>query len=172
MDVQRSFTIPTQNEQAIQVSVRQLPAMRVAYQRHFGSYNEPGVQAAFDDLQKWAAARQLDRDGEYLGIPWDDADVTPGSKCRFDACLRIDAETWTGSGVNTQVIPMGRYAVHRCHVTENHFDAPWTRLMCEWLPGSGYLPSDGPRFEKYLSDGSHDPDGCWDLEICLPVTPL
>ena len=154
------------------VSVRDLPATRVAYQRHFGSYNEPGVQTAFDELQRWAEARQLNRNGEYLGIPWDDADVTPLERCRFDACLRIGADVWTGTGVNTQTIPAGRYAVYRCHITANDFDTPWTQLMQIWLPSSGYQPADGPRFERYLSDGNGDPEGRWELEICLPVAPI
>ena len=154
------------------VTVRDCSAIRVVYRRHFGSYNEPGVQTAFDDLQRWADARRLHHEDCYIGIPWDDTDVTPDKKCRFDACLEIDDGVWLGNGVNTQIIPAGRYAVYQSEVIDNNFDLPWTRLLRVWLAGSGYQPADGPRFERYHSDGSQDPKGCWDLEIFLPVIPL
>ena len=156
----------------LKVIVRSLPEVRVAYRRHFGSYNDRGVQATFDELQRWAEARQLHVDDRYLGIPWDDSDITPNDKCRFDACLQIDDGIWPGAGMNTQSIPAGRYAIFRCDVIQHDFDLPWTRLMRHWLPRSGYQPADGPRFERYFSDGQLTPDGRWDIEICLPVVPL
>ncbi len=156
----------------LNVVVKSLPEIRVAYRRHLGSYNDPGVQATFDELQRWAEARQLHVDDRYLGIPWDDSDITPDDKCRFDACLQIEVGIWPGAGMNTQTIPAGRYATFRSEVLLHDFDVPWTRLMRHWLPGSGYQPADGPRFERYFSDGQLTADGRWDLEICLPVVPL
>lgn len=157
---------------ALNVVVKSLPEIRVAYRRHFGSYNQPGVQTAFDELQRWAEARQLHIDDRYLGIPWDDSDITPIEKCRFDACLQIEDGIWPGAAMNTQSIPAGRYATFRTEVVHHDFDLPWTRLMRNWLPRSGYQPADSPRFERYFSDGQLTPDGRWDLEICLPVVPL
>lgn len=154
------------------VEVRSVPAYRVVYRRHFGAYNDPGVQAAFDDLVRWAKPRGFDLLERYLGIPWDDADVTTENKCRFDACVMIPGDVRLERSLNTQTIPKGRYAVFCCEVVANDFDLPWTTLMRDWLPGSGFQPADGPRFEKYLTDGGHDPEGCWQMEVCLPVKPL
>ena len=155
-----------------QVVVRSLPTQRVAYRRHFGSYHDPEVQAGFEELERWAIARSLHADDHYLGIPWDDAEITPEQKCRFDACLLVAEDTWLGVGVNSQIIPAGKYATFRTIIIGHDFDLPWTQLMRSWLPTSGYQPADGPRFERYYSDGSHDPEGRWDLEVCLPVRPL
>ncbi len=154
------------------VEVRMVPGFRVVYQRHFGSYDAPGVQTAFDDLVRWAKPRGFDLRERYLGIPWDDSGVTVEDKCRFDACLIVPGEVRLESGVNSQLIPQGRYAVSRCAVVANDFDLPWTQLMRDWLPASGFQPADGPRFEVYHSDGSHDPQGRWQVEVCLPVQPL
>jgi AraC family transcriptional regulator len=157
---------------AIHVEVRDLPALRVAYRRHFGSYNDPGVQQAFDELRRWAEPRGLYDPENCLGIPWDDHDITPEEHCRFDACQIVDAEDRVDAGVGQQTIPAGRYAVYCCEVVQDDFDSPWTDLMQNWLPISGYQPADGPRFERYLTDGSQDADGRWQIEICLPVRPL
>ena len=159
-------------ELAKSVAVRELREARVVYRRHFGSYNDPGVQAAFDALARWAKPRGLDHFDRYLGIPWDDAEVTPANRCRFDACLIVPVAARLDGGINWQEIPAGRYAVHSCEVVQHDFDLPWTKLMRGWLPQSGYQPADGPRFESYHSDGSTDLAGRWRIDVCLPVVPL
>ena len=154
------------------VTVRCLSAVRVVYQRHFGSYRDPGVQAAFDRIVRWAKPCGLDVFDQYRGIPWDDADITSGDRCRFDACLIVPEDARLDAGVNWQTIPAGRYAAFATEVVDNDFELPWTRLMRDWLPPSGFQPADGPRFEVYHTDGSRDPGGHWQIEICLPVEPL
>ena len=154
------------------VEVRSVPGFRVMYRRHFGAYDEPGVQAAFDELVRWTKPRGFDLLERYIGIPWDDSDVTAEDKCRFDACVIVPEDVRLDGGMNSQTIPKGRYAVHRCEVVANDFDLPWTQLMRDWLPGSGFQPADGPRFEKYLTDGSRDSEGRWRMEAFLPVKPL
>lgn len=156
----------------IDVEVRDMPALRVVYRRHFGSYADPGVQTAFDELQRWAEPRGLYDPKRCLGIPWDDADITPGDRCRFDACQIVEDDSPIEGSVNEQSIPAGRYAVYQREVTGRDFDRPWTMLMRDWLPFSGYQPADGPRYERYLTDGRSDPEGRWQVEICLPVRPL
>jgi AraC family transcriptional regulator len=154
------------------VEVRDVPAVRVVYRRHFGSYNHPGVEAAFDELVRWARPCGLDGLERYIGIPWDDADVTTDAKCRFDACLIVPDGFAPDRGINWQTIPAGRYAVYSCQIVHHDFDAPWTALMRDWLPHSGYLPADGPRFEVYHSDGRADPEGRWRIDVSLPVVRL
>lgn len=159
-------------DQTIDVEVRDMPALRVVYRRHFGSYADPGVQTAFDELQRWAEPRGLYDPRRCLGIPWDDADITPGDRCRFDACQIVEEDSTIEGSVNEQSIPAGRYAVYQCEVTGHDFARPWTTLMLYWLPFSGYQPADGPRYERYVTDGRRDPEGRWQVEICLPVKPL
>ena len=167
-----SFELPHSSNAIADVVVRQIASMKVAYRRHIGSYEDPEVQKRFDELQTWATARGLDDEQSYLGIPWDEATITPDGKCRFDACLIVPEDSWFGTGVNLQELPAGRYATYRSEIRNHDFDLPWTHLMRSWLPTSGYEPADGPRFELYHSDGTADSEGRWDIEICLPVKPL
>lgn len=153
------------------IKVVQLPATRVAYRRRIGSYRDAGVEAQFDSLIRWGISHGFEVEENCIGIPWDDADVTTVNKCRFDACL-IVPDDFRMAGINFELIPAGRYAVLTCEVRNHDFESPWTTLMRDWLPASGYQPTDGPRFERYRSDGSNDPLGRWKLEIYLPVQPL
>lgn len=144
---------------------------KVAYIRHFGSYQDPDVQNAFDRPETWAVAREI-HTGDFLGIPWDDTEITPEQKCRFDACVTVPADAWFGKGINCQTIVGGKFACLRCEIVNNNFELPWNLLLAHWLPDSGFQPSDGPRFERYHSDGSQDAEGKWDIEVCLPIKPL
>ena len=153
------------------VCIQPLESQRVVYLRHFGSYGSDSVQAAFESLVRWAKSHDLHRNGSYIGIPWDDSDITPDAHCRFDACLVVPPDA-IFRGMNTQVVPTGKYATYRTKINNHDFDLPWTELMSGWLPGSGFQPADGPRYEIYHSDGSSDLAGRWEIEICLPIRPM
>jgi AraC family transcriptional regulator len=49
---------------------------------------------------------------------------------------------------------------------------PWDALVGDWLPGSGYQPDHRPALELYRNDPATDPEGKFELEVCLPVKPL
>jgi AraC family transcriptional regulator len=156
----------------LNVIVTQLPSVTVAYKRHFGAYASRGLEKTFDELTNWALANSIGNEACYLGIPWDDISVTDDKRCRFDCCIVIAEQMNPLRGINTQIIPAGTYAILRREVLQNNFEQPWDELMSGWLPASGLVPDDRPRFEKYLSDGSRDPSGRWLLECCLPVKSL
>ncbi len=61
---------------------------------------------------------------DNCGIRWDDADITPGDRCRFDASLIEPADARFDGGVNWQTIPAGRYAIYRCEVMNHDFGIP------------------------------------------------
>ena len=161
-----------QRAEAMTVKVKDMQSIRVAYVQHFGSYDDPGTEQAFDQLRQWAEPRGLHDSTRYLGIPWDNPDVTEVDQCRFDACLMIDEHISTGASINVQTISAGKYAVYGCEVIDQDFELPWTQLLRDWLPGSGYLTPDGHCFEVYRNDGHEDPNGCWQMDIYLPIELL
>lgn len=163
---------PAQDGVLHELSVRivQLPSQRVAYRRHFGSYSDRGVENSFEIIDRWAACQAIPRPTSLIGIPWDDLEVTDDTRCRFDCCVAIPDDLPVRD-VNTQTIPPGHYAVMQRWIVDHEFEKPWDELMRDWLPTSGLFPDDRPRFERYLSDGSTDPEGKWLVEINLPVVP-
>lgn len=65
-------------------------------------------------------------------------------------------------------LPANRYAVfdHTGHISE--IQATCKAIWSEWLPGSGYEPTDSPFFERYGE--SFDPEtGSGGLEVWLPI---
>ncbi len=82
----------------------------MAFVRHTGPYNECG--AAWEKLCSWAEAKGLfGPNTQLLGLCYDDPEVTPPEKIRYDACLTIDTDVRPEGEVGVQEIPGGRYAV-------------------------------------------------------------
>lgn len=153
----------------LNVSVLQIPEQLVAYKRHFGSYSDRRLERTFAEVSHWADANTIGNEVIFLGIPWDDIEITEDSRCQFDCCVVVPDASVIRS-INTQSISAGAYAVMRKEIVQHDFESPWDELMQIWLPGSGLFPDDRPRFERYLTDGSNDPEGKWLVEFCLPVS--
>jgi len=154
------------------VEVKDVPSLHVAYVRTIGEYGYEPAAKAFEALEHWAGPRGLLQNGQFLGVPWDDPNVTPAEKCRYDACVTVPEGTEVDGAVDRQTLPGGRNAVHHAEIIGNDFESGWNHLIGEWLPNSGYQPGDGPAYEVYLNDGDKDPQGRWLVDIHLPVKPL
>ena len=152
----------SQRSQTMNVEVKTMPAFHVAYVRHLGPYGTNGIEAAYNKLLQWAGPRSLAESGQMIGIAWDNPEVTPADKCRYDACITVPEQTKTQDEIGLQKIPEGTYAVYHCEVHNNNFTKPWNEFFGDWLPGSGYQPDDKPCYELYHNDAAEDPDRKWD----------
>jgi AraC family transcriptional regulator len=68
---------------AFTVTLRELPARRVAYIRVHRPYEGDHVPRAAARLVAWAEARGL-AGGQWLGYQWEDPEIVPLDKCRYD----------------------------------------------------------------------------------------
>ena len=174
------ITLEERMELPMDVQIKVLPVFHVAYIRHLYGYSKgaPSKQigAAFQRVSQWARARDLLGPNTLLiGIPYDNPDITPNDKCRYDACVTIPPEVAAEGEIGVQDIPGGKYAVHKIEVSasETHkIGEAVDRLYGEWLPGNGYQVDDRPSLEIYYE--SHDkPAGTWIvMDYCVPVKPL
>ena len=78
------------NPDGFVAEVRELPPRIVAYVRVIDSYRPDAVAGAYERLMAWADARGFG-DGQWLGYMWDDPDIVPHEKCRYDAAGRATA---------------------------------------------------------------------------------
>src|SRR5205085_7515802 len=84
-----------------------------------------------------------------LGVCWDDPEVCPEDKLRFDCCVTV-AEGVTGEGeIGTQTIAGGEYAMVTHCGPYAGLEEAYRYLFGTWLPESGREPSDAPPFEVY-----------------------
>ena len=133
------------------VRIKNIEPMRVAFMRHIGPYDE--VDQTWKEL-----VAQLAREGHigaasvFIGIPHDDPDVTPRKELRYDACVTVD-ETYVSTGaIQVQTIPGGDYAVTtHCGPPELIGDV-YAWLFGQWLPRSGREVRSSPSFIVALNN--------------------
>lgn len=153
-------------ETAINVRIQSIGPMKIARVRHVGPYAEVGP--SFDRLFRWASAIGAPT-GRVLTLSYDDPEAVPPERLRSDACveLRTDEEPPPGIGLGT--VGGGRYAVHRLVGPYEGISGAYTRLFCEWLPGSGESPGDGPRMEIYRKTRAETTPDKLVTDLCVPL---
>ncbi len=152
----------------MKAEVRNLPQMIVAYVRKVGPYNKETCEPAFAELMQWAGPRGFVGPEKILAIYWDNPDVTPPEKCRFDACIIIPNGTVPDGQIFTQTINDGPYLVCHFELKPDSIQQAWEDAY-SWLCDSGYEPNDNPCFELYHNNALEHPEGKWIFDICIPL---
>ncbi len=132
------------------VEVRTRKDTRVAFIRHIGSYFD--VDKAWQKLCAWGLEQDLLKEHtEYLGLCYDDPEITPEGKIRYDACISIAEEIDFNPEIGTQIIPRGKYAVTTHYGAYSELINTYRELYGKWLPASGYqVKNNIASFEKYI----------------------
>lgn len=158
----------------MQVTLQTLPKTHVAYMRQVGPYGIPHIPALWQRFASWAATAGLMSPPRTMyGISLDSPEITAPERCRYDACIEVDANFAPNDDVETQTLPGGLYACAAFTGSAENIYAAWVWLCGEWLSTSGYRFDDRPAFELYGPDFAMDPaTGRFSCQLCIPVHPL
>jgi AraC family transcriptional regulator len=172
LDVHNGCSFTSYEEPHMDIQIAELPAVKVAYLRYIGVYGPPIGEFWRKEAGPWMAANGLLGRGRF-GIGYDNPDVTPADKCRYDACVAVP-DDFDGRGkFNVATLPGGRYAVAKFHGDPTTIAAAWNSIFDDWLPASGFQVDARPCFEYYASDFDHDLKTVgFRCDICVPVKPL
>lgn len=175
-----STEILERSKKTMDIEVKTLPTYHVAYIRHISGYRKgefnSTINQSFQRVCGWAAARDLFGPNTLvIGIPYDNPDITPNDRCRYDACVTVPETVGEGSGdVSIEDIPGGKYAAARISVSssETRKIGEAVDAMYGWLPSSGYILDDRPALEIYYDNPDHAPGEWITMDYCIPVRPL
>lgn len=161
----------------IQVEVKEVPELTVAYVRHIGAYKgDAGLfENLFQKLMTWAGPKGLLRfpDTQMLAVYHDNPEITNEDKLRTSVCITVSADTLVDGEIGKMTIPGGQYAVARFELTgSDQYENAWNTMMGGWLPESGYQPDDRVCYEIYHNNPKEHPEGIHIVDICGPVKPL
>lgn len=132
------------------VQIKHFEPMRVAAVRHTGPYRDCG--AAWNRLMAWAGPRGLaGPDAFCLGISYDDPDVTPADKLRYDACIRVAADVAGEGDVVIMEVAGGDYAMVLHRGSYEGLAEKYYAICGQWAPASGRELGSAPPFEVYLN---------------------
>jgi AraC family transcriptional regulator len=146
----RDFRAAQIEDKSMNVTIKTLKPMRVAFTRHIGPYNQVG--------KTWEQFTMLlGKDGHlgagplFIGICHDDPAVTPPDKIRYDACITVDQNFRACGEIGLQVIPGGPYAVLTHFGPYENLSESYAKLLGQWLPRSGRRLRAAPCLEIYLN---------------------
>jgi AraC family transcriptional regulator len=167
-----NFSLNNLRNTNLEVEVKIMPALHIAFVVHHEGYNEK-IGKAFKKLCRWAGPRGfINKDTKFLGISLDNPDITPRDKCRYYASITISPDVNEEKGIGIMDIPEMKCAVYRFSGTMEEIEPAYKAVLAEWLPQSGYQPGDFPAYEIYLSYPDTNSDIKFSSEVCIPVKPL
>lgn len=150
------------------VAVKTLPEMLVAYVRHVGPYVECGK--AWGSLCGWAGPRGLlGPDARFVGLSHDDPESTPPDKVRYDACVTVPDGTAAEGVVGVKTVGGGEYAAVLHKGPYERLHETYAGLCGVWGPGSGREFGPGACLEFYLNDPQTTPPEELLTEVCVPL---
>ena len=141
---------PPDYGEPLPVEVKDLPPTQIVFLRHVGPY--PQVGATWGRLMSWAGMRGLLGPGmRMIGIVYDDPDVTPIDKIRYDAALVVNRPVAPQGEFGVTEIPGGKYAVFTHQGPYETLGRSYERFFGGWLPKSGRELRDAEVYEEYLN---------------------
>jgi len=153
------------------VRIERLQSLLVAFVRHVGPYDQ--VQAAWERLCMRLGKEGLLGPGtKFIGLCYDDPEVTPPEKIRYDACVTVDEDFVPEGDIGIQAIEGGEYAVTTHIGPYSTLGQTYAKLLGQWLPRSGRELRSEPSLEFYLNaPESTEPE---DLitDIYAPLEPI
>jgi AraC-like DNA-binding protein/DNA gyrase inhibitor GyrI len=165
----------TQEEKDInlEVQIKRVPEMRLAYLRVIGGYNPELMINAYKQFTHWAKQKNLLGNGNYLmGMSQDDPEVTPLSKYRYDFCLTVPKNIKSEGEISIKVMPETLVAIHHCRGDIHAVEQAWNWMFKVWLPESGYQPASLPCYEVFFSTPEVSGWDYFDIQCCVPIKQL
>lgn len=164
---QRARDLP---ESTMDISIRTLDPLRVAFVRHLGPYQECG--GAWQELIAWAGPRGLlGADAVCLGVGHDDPAVTAPARIRYDACIVVPDGTRVEGGIGIRILPGGPHAVTLHRGPYELLPAVYREVIGVWIPGQG-RSVDRERsspYEIYRNDMRTTPPAELLTEVRIPL---
>ena len=142
----------------MEVTIKTLAPMRVAFVRHIGPYNQCGT--AWEKLcARLGKQGRLGPDTKYIGMCYDDPDVTPADKIRYDACATVDGDFEPQGEIGVVFIEGGEYAFTTHLGPYENLSKTYATLMGQQIPRLGRDCRHAPSLEFYLTDPENtDPE--------------
>jgi AraC family transcriptional regulator len=132
------------------VEIKTLSPQTILFLRHVGPYDQVG--ATWGRLAMWAGMRGLiGPASRFLGISWDDPEITPPDKLRYDAAITLAGPIQPEGEFGVTELAGGEYATLLHKGPYENLSTTYRLIFGAWLPGSGRELRDAPCFEVYLN---------------------
>ena len=156
-------------EWSTRVEITTLPRTPVAFIRHVGPYWQAGK--VWQELIEWLSQRDLPLTPQWA-IAWDEPEITPHDKLRYDACVEAGETFEPESGVGLQFLAGGTYAVMKHQGPIQTIGNCYRDIYALWMPYSGYQPRNHPPLLQLNQPDNQHVDRPASVHLHVPVEPL
>lgn len=162
------FTRTTAGERSMEVTIKKLEKMDIAFVRHIGPYKE--CRGAWEKLCGALGAKGLlNPPGQFVGVCYDDPDVTPEDKIRYDASMILSAPVEPEGELGVQSLGGGEYAMAVHKGPYEKLSETYAYLCGVWAPEAGRALQSEPSLEFYLNDPQQTPPEELLTEVYIPL---
>lgn len=153
-------------DKTMNVQIESRRGVRVAFVRNVGAY--AGAGQAWEKLFTWAGRHGLMMGPvKIFGLAYDDPEVTPEEKLRYDACLEVGPKVQPEGDVGVQELEGGDFATAVHEGSYAKLGETYDALLGGWLPRSGRKPGPPPAIQEYLNDPRTTPEAQLRTKIWL-----
>jgi AraC family transcriptional regulator len=132
------------------VEIKTLQPRPIVFLRHIGPYDQAG--ATWSRLAMWAGMRGLLGPAtQFLGLSWDDPEIAPVDKIRYDAAITLARPIQPEGDFGVAELAGGEYATLTHQGPYEKMGETYRLILGGWLPASGRELRDLPCFELYLN---------------------
>lgn len=152
------------------VTLKELPQMRVAYVRKTGSYLDQNKEH-WQKLIEWSGKNGLyPPENLFIGMSLDDTTRVPENECRHDAAvvLPADFDESKHKEIQFKTIEKSLYGVLSFYDSEERLGLSY-QMLAEWVVQSGYSKTNKPMLEIIQNNPRFDPEGKCKVDLCMPV---
>jgi AraC family transcriptional regulator len=159
---------PAQVHLPMQIDVRRLEARPILFLRHVGPYDQVGE--TWERLCDWAGQQGLvGAQTEFFGASYDDPEVTPADKLRYEACITVPPSTRGEGEFGVRTQPAGDFAVALHEGPYSGLNQTYAGIFGGWFASCGREPGPAPCLEFYLNEPeTTDPEDLL-TEVHVPI---
>jgi len=120
----------------------------------------------------WQFAKQkniVSENSEFIGLSFDDPNITKQEQCRFYACISTNKPLIPEGEFGLQTIENGKFAVFTHQGAYSGLNRLYQSIYMDWLPSTNKKLRHSMPFEKYLNNPDKVKEADLITEVYIPI---
>lgn len=151
-------------------TVKKINDIHVIFQQSKGKTGDKTTAKNWETLFVNAQDHQLiNFQSQFFGINWDDPEITPNEKVRYDACISIQNSAEIKKAFSKKTIRGGKYLCFLYKGDYQNLGLVYDQIFKEWIIKMDYDLREEPVFEQYINNKDITPKEDLLTEIFVPI---
>ncbi len=159
-----------ENDFQLVETVKSMYDIQVIFQQSKGKIGDSSTKANWESLFTAAQKHKIiNWESKFYGINWDDPEITPNEKVRYDACISIPYNTKVKTEFSSKTIFGGKYLCFLYKGDYQNLGLVYNHIFRDWILKMDYNLREEPIFEQYINNKEITPKEDLLTEIFIPI---